>query len=232
MVVAIGCYQPTPRTGAPCGPGDECPTGLTCLGGFCLAGEQRDAEIDAVDDAAIDAFLVDAAPDAAVINGCADFQREGFIDETMYPTIAACAATWLGAKNLRAAKTNTPCGDDLGACMAPADACSPGWHMCGLAGQPSELSNRATSAACAGLIGAFVAAMSHCTPPGSACDYTLPFQCAASTGCSEAVCCGTQCRTDAGCPTGVYAMTLIAGSTSNGCGAMDASFVSGVLCCK
>src|SRR5215470_16973413 len=32
--VVAGCYQPSPKAGAPCDPG-ECPSGQTCVGGFC-----------------------------------------------------------------------------------------------------------------------------------------------------------------------------------------------------
>jgi len=35
-LVASGCYQPTPPAGAPCGENDVCPSGLMCIGGFCV----------------------------------------------------------------------------------------------------------------------------------------------------------------------------------------------------
>ncbi|HEY5923690.1 MAG TPA: hypothetical protein VIV11_18540 [Kofleriaceae bacterium] len=34
---ALGaCFSPTPQAGAPCGPGDACPSGLMCIDGFCV----------------------------------------------------------------------------------------------------------------------------------------------------------------------------------------------------
>lgn len=38
VVVASGCFAPQPSAGAPCGPGDRCPTGLSCIEGRCVTG--------------------------------------------------------------------------------------------------------------------------------------------------------------------------------------------------
>ncbi len=54
-----GCFDPTPKAGAPCGPGDVCPSGLMCVEGTCT----RDP-LPA--DGSTDAVLVDAAFDAAI----------------------------------------------------------------------------------------------------------------------------------------------------------------------
>jgi hypothetical protein len=37
-VASTACFHPDPVAGAPCGPGDVCPTGLTCIDGFCGGG--------------------------------------------------------------------------------------------------------------------------------------------------------------------------------------------------
>src|SRR5262245_32454074 len=67
--------------------------------------------------------------DPAVV-GCADGQREAFVDVGSHPRIAGCIASWDGAKSLRASQTGARCGDDQGPCAAPADACAPGWRIC------------------------------------------------------------------------------------------------------
>jgi hypothetical protein len=45
-VAATSCYRPDVPTGAPCGAGDVCPSGLSCRGGLCL-GPGDDLPIDA-----------------------------------------------------------------------------------------------------------------------------------------------------------------------------------------
>lgn len=54
LLVAAGCYSPTPQSGAPCGEGRVCPDGLRCVGdpGTC---ERTDFTDDAAVDVAIDA---------------------------------------------------------------------------------------------------------------------------------------------------------------------------------
>lgn len=235
LLIAAGCYQPTPTLDAPCGPNGECPSGLSCRAGVCgTAGTTfDDAPIQQQDGAPPDtAPLIDAAPDAMNLSGCADGEREGFPSLSTHPTIAACGATWANTADLRAARTSNFCGDDLGTCAAPVDACAPGWHVCLTAGDPTELANRATEAECAdagGKVGAvYVAAMSHCT---TVCTYDLPLGCAANMDCSEPVCCGEGCRTNQGCLAAVYTSTPIISNNLNGCGDLLGSSVTGVLCC-
>lgn len=44
----VACYSPSPTPGAPCGPGDVCPSGLECRVGICvLPGGSADAAVDA-----------------------------------------------------------------------------------------------------------------------------------------------------------------------------------------
>ena len=100
--------------------------------------------------------------------GCADGQREGFANLERFPNVAGCLARWEGKKNLREVPSKKACGDDMkGKCKAPADACAPGWHLCGFGGSNQDLAERVTGKECrteAGP-GKFVAAMSHLQEP-------------------------------------------------------------------
>jgi hypothetical protein len=175
--------------------------------------------------------------------GCSDGTREGFVDLVTYPTIAGCAASWTGPLSLRATATGAACGDSSTGpgvpCAAPADACAPGWRMCGDTGDPSDLSSRLTAAQCdADAVGTFVAAMSHCTtyvPTASPeCTYAPPYGCSAPD-CPEAVCCGTACNTNNSCKDGVFVAGTKIRSTVDGqpgCAQIPPGTVTGVLCCK
>lgn len=234
ILVIAGCYQPSPPANAPCGPGNACPTGQMCIAGVCRTEvPEDDAPVAPSDTTTPDMpGPVDAMPDAPNLSGCADGEREAFPSLTSHPTIAGCAATWTGSANLRADTTNAACGDDLGTCAAPADACAPGWHICGLDGQPTELSNRASQDECAeagGATDAFVMAMTHCT---TVCTYDLPLGCPAAGDCGEPVCCGAGCRTNQGCLTAVYPVTAIVSDNIAGCGNLPSAIVTGVLCCQ
>lgn len=64
-VVLTACYRATPSAGAPCGPGDACPTGQECRAGFCFAIDTpADAEL-IVDDVGGEPDAVSLMPDAA-----------------------------------------------------------------------------------------------------------------------------------------------------------------------
>ena len=235
FLLLVGCYRPEPPAGARCA-GDRCPSGLTCRDGICVDDDTPlvDARI------VIDARLVDAStPDALDLVGCADGAREGFTTIAMFPNVAGCAASWNAAVSMRATATAQPCGDDIQLCATPADACSPGWHICGANGQPAELTTRMTEAECASAGDAtianarFAAALSHCSSyDGAICGYDVPRGCALDGACAEPVCCGAGCRNDAGCTSGAFAMQGIAGSLTNGCASMLAAEVTGVLCCR
>jgi hypothetical protein len=136
--------------------------------------------------------------DALGAVGCADDQREGFVDRQRFPTIAGCAATWTGQRNLRAPRADVPCGDDLGACVTPVDACAIGWHICADQGDPIDLTSRATVDECddaGGVTGSFVGAAGHCSgcmnmcQAGEAeCVYGVPIPCLTTFGpCAEPV---------------------------------------------
>ena len=235
-LVVSGCYHPDPAPGAPCAVDSKlCPTGLVCRGGLCVdPATPFDAAIDARGDARVDARPLDAAPDALDDSiGCIDGSREAFTDRAMFPTIAGCAASWSGNKDLRSAKTGAGCGGAID-CAAPADACAANWHVCATSGDPVDLTARASAAAChtAGT-GTFVAATSHCTSYASTCDYSPPYACIASGTCSEPVCCGTTCYSNQGCTGGAYPApdTWISTGDLNGCGALPGGTVTGVMCC-
>ena len=139
---------------------------------------------------------------------------------------------------MRAAKSGTACGDDLDQkCDQPADACADGWSICGIDGSPKQISDRADADAClsAGGLGsgAYAAGLSHCTDPLVFCVYNEPYPCTPTGDCSEAVCCGPDCSNMIGCPDGVYSgATRVAANSIEGCGALGADTITGVLCCK
>jgi hypothetical protein len=186
-------------------------------------------------DPLIDAVF--AVADSSSPAGCADGTREAFTDLVAFPTIAGCAATWNGLADLRAPATGSVCGNDGASCIRAADACATGWHICGDAGDPSELASRVTAAQCGAVVGAFAVAMQHCSMRVP-CGYTTPYGCVATVqDCAEPVCCGTQCATGNACKDGVFVgATTVAGLIANGsgntCGALDSSHATGVLCCR
>lgn len=171
--------------------------------------------------------------------GCADGQREGFADIANHPRIAGCLASWEGVKSLRD-KSKTPpakpCGDDGEVCEAPADACAPGWHICGMDGKNRDLQTHTTWKNCneAAGPGKFVAAMSHCQveelcPPPPTVDTVFP--CSESDICSEPVCCGNDCQMGQ-CRDAVWrGRTRISRGKQEGCGSVTSERNGGILCC-
>ncbi|MDB4982405.1 MAG: Type fimbrial biosis protein PilY1, partial [Myxococcales bacterium] len=72
------------------------------------------------------------------IHGCSDGSREGFLDTTKYPSVAACSGAWdepgLSSTASRVPKCNRHAGNDGerptgGGCSA-ADLCAVGWRVC------------------------------------------------------------------------------------------------------
>jgi hypothetical protein len=179
--------------------------------------------------------ITQGVPGDPAIVGCADGQREAFVDAAKFPKVAGCIGEWPDLANLRAAPTGGTCGDDLGPCAVPADACASGWHVCGASGQIAEVAAIGGPECEQAGGGKFVAAISHCATQ-SGCNYadasTGSYQCFEKGWCSEAVCCGTGCGVGV-CPSGVWVdQTRIAKGTDQGCGAMRASRARGILCCK
>ena len=182
---------------------------------------------------------------AANLVGCADGERDAFIDRARFPTVAGCAASWPGTPSLRDARDpSRPCGDDGAACVAPADACAVGWHICGDTGDPTDLTLRVTNADCMGAgdagSGSFVAAMGHCVSCNLPCDMleadcvysAAPLECYPTRmSCSEPVCCGPACESSNLCRAGVFPSNTRIGTMLSVCGALAANQQTGVMCC-
>jgi hypothetical protein len=173
--------------------------------------------------------------DPAVV-GCADGQREAFIDAAAFPRIAGCLGAWDGLKSLRAPATRTACGDDIGACGAPADICAAGWRVCGGSGRIADLTQVSADQCEKAGGGRFSAAISHCETQ-SGCDYdkraTGDYECFKSGWCSESVCCGADCGQFGSCRDGVWpGKTHIAQGVDQGCGATSSRRAGGLLCCR
>jgi hypothetical protein len=70
--------------------------------------------------------------------GCSDGTREGYLDTTMYPTIAACAGAWdtpgLDSTDARTPQCGRQGGNDGnkpdGHGCSVVDLCEAGWHVC------------------------------------------------------------------------------------------------------
>jgi hypothetical protein len=159
-------------------------------------------------------------------SGCSDGTRESFKDTAQFPTIAGCGAAW-GETSMRAPATGVACGNDLGTCSAPADACATGWHVCGAPPYgPQDISGRISVDGCLGQPGEFAAALGDQT-----CDPCTP-----STPGAGAACCGSACiQQNGSCiyPSQTAWFGVIGGHT-NLCGdiiAMDPAS-RGALCCK
>lgn len=173
---------------------------------------------------------------APAIAGCADGTREAFHDTATFPNIAGCMASWSGSLSLRAAATSRACGDAT-SCGAPADACAPGWHLCGADGSVAEV-RQVTAQQCASAgAGRFSAAISHCLTQSHDCasdaQPNANYQCFSEGFCAEPVCCGEHCGEFGLCRDGVWpGQTHIPVGQDQGCGNMSSQRAGGVLCCK
>jgi hypothetical protein len=168
--------------------------------------------------------------------GCADGQREAFVDPSAFPRIAGCLGSWDGLASLRAPATGRACGDDLDACGAPADLCAPGWRVCGAGGRIADLTQVSADECERAGGGRFSAAISHCETQ-SGCTYDRrpngDYDCFKSGWCSESVCCGGDCGQFGSCTDGVWPhKTHIAQGTDQGCGATSSRRAGGLLCCR
>jgi hypothetical protein len=140
---------------------------------------------------------------------------------------------------MRMGRTGGTCGDDLGPCDSPADACAPGWHVCCASGAVADLKARVTAQQCNSGAGAgrFYAGISHCSSlPTSACVYDpsvgAVYPCGEKGYCSESVCCGTACLPQS-CSDGVWSGATRGAydDMSAGCAATTGTN-AGVLCCR
>lgn len=81
-------------------------------------------------------FSVDHVKAVDLSAGCADGEREGFVDTPSYPAIAACSGAWdvPGVAPVAAAMCGRLAGDDgmnvLGEGCNVEDLCADGWHVC------------------------------------------------------------------------------------------------------
>jgi len=170
------------------------------------------------------------------IAGCADGQREAFADLEKFPRVAGCMAKWKDAKSLRDKPTGKACGDDGEECGVPADACAPGWHVCGSEGKAEDLKTRVTQKECdAAGPGRFNAAMSHSPTdeidPCPRITKNTDLPCVQAGIGAEPICCGNDCQTGK-CKDAVWkGKTRISRGTTEGCGAMTSERNGGVLCC-
>ncbi len=188
------------------------------------------------DEAGVAFAISQGEPGAPAVVGCADGQREAFVDQAAHPNVAGCIGEWTERASLRAPATGAACGDDLGGCGAPADICAPGWHLCGYDGRIAEVAAIGASACEQAGGGRFVAAISHCESQDG-CEVADPatgtYACFESGWCSEPVCCGSDCGEFGVCRDGVWpGQTHIPLGTDQGCGSIGSSRARGVLCCR
>jgi len=189
-----------------------------------------------IDDNGNPVAITNGPPGLPVNVGCSDGQREGLVDDSVYPNMAGCLGTWTGAVSLRGTQTSTACGDDLGTCPEAVDLCAPGWHVCGTSGLVAEVSQLSATECDNAGGGRYVTAISHCLTQ-SGCQYdtssTAVYDCWASGWCSEPVCCGQTCTGLGACPSGVWPNdTNIPVGTDQGCAAITSRRAGGVLCCR
>jgi len=158
--------------------------------------------------------------------GCSDGTREAFADSKTFPTIAGCAATWPAA-SMRAVRQIGSCGNSLGGCRVPVDACAAGWHVCGDAPSgPADMTSRVTEQACNSEKGRFAAALGD-----HSCN-----DCGSGDG-HGAVCCGDGCVMQKGSclwPSRTGWFGIVNGFSNYCASAVNpiASQNIGVLCCK
>ena len=182
-------------------------------------------------------------PGPPAVVGCSDGTCDALC---ALPDVRGCAATWLGAKDLRAAATGRGCGASE-PCEAPADACGPGWTVClghagGLGPDALAFAKAVTAEECAGAgTGAFLAAMSHAPAAATSCpavpNRTADNGCAHSGYGSEPLCCGAPCGVPS-CSNALWdgaTRALFGRSSGRGsCAAVTigARVPQGVLCCR
>jgi hypothetical protein len=226
--------------GSPGGPPPGDGTGGAGYGGAAYGGAgYGGVTVEVITDDQGQEYRVQQGPkgDPAVV-GCADGQREAFVDGRTFPNIAGCLASWDGKQSLRARSTAAvaACGDDAGSCPTPGDACAPGWRVCGANGKVTDLM-QVTGEQCEQAGGGrFSAAISHCTAQ-SGCQYDknpgATYPCFDDGWCSEPVCCGNDCGDFGACTDGVWqAQTHIPVGTDQGCNKASSARAGGILCCR
>ncbi len=192
-----------------------------------------DAEVALFDDDGTFVVVENGPAGEPEVQGCADGQREGLIDAAQYPEIAGCLGTWPGARSLREPRAGGACGDDLGACTAPADLCAPGWRICGATGEIADVSRLSAQACREAGAATYVAALSHCATDADCVYDPVTYPCLDAGWCSEAVCCGAACTGLGSCPDGIWpGETHIVTHTGAACGQAESRRTGGVMCCR
>jgi hypothetical protein len=222
--------KPACSTNADCAPYQASLPTLRCAAAACFNG--RTPGIFACNDnpgrlhSSYDVTSCCGGGDAGPVSdiGCSDGTREGFVDRTMFPTLAGCGALW-PESSMRSPKDGVPCGNSLGTCAVPADACAAGWHVCATPPYgPADVSSKITAAECAAQPGEFAMAVGdqRCEP----CDITG----------DGAACCGMICVQQNGSCVfpGETAWFGVIDGHDNRCSDIVASYLGfqGVLCCR
>jgi len=176
------------------------------------------------------------APGDPRVIGCADGAREAFLDLARFPNIAGCLADWPGQQSLRTNPTGRACGDEFGPCTTPADACAPGWRVCGAGGAVADLRQVSAEDCSSAGGGRYAAAISHCQSQSGCGVDPSPgaiYACYPTGWCSEPVCCGRDCGEFGICRGGVWPdQTHIPFGQDQGCGNTGSHRAGGVLCCR
>ncbi|MCH9687364.1 MAG: hypothetical protein K0V04_38375, partial [Deltaproteobacteria bacterium] len=116
----------------------------------------------------------DPGPDSGLMPvslGCADGQREGFVDPVHHPGIAACAGGWTepGLVPVPPPTCQRLGGDDTvnpgGAGCSAADLCAEGWHVCETAIEVAARTNQG----CADMVAPGFFAIAQSGPGNAQC---------------------------------------------------------------
>jgi hypothetical protein len=164
-----------------------------------------------------------------MVAGCSDGTREGFAKtgstkcDFTYKDIAGCQAVWSPAMSLRTTETGVACGNSIGACKVPADACAPGWHICMGKGYPGDIKTRITRQQCMSADSGTNAFMAASDAQGN-----VPLGCACWGSCGPA-CCGLGCSVCNYC-SGIWPADTP--MISANCSSVASAGTNGVLCCK
>jgi hypothetical protein len=182
-------------------------------------------------------YAVDQGPPGPpAMIGCADGRREGLLDLSRFPAIAACIGSWTSTVSLRDPPSGVPCGNDLGPCNTPADVCAAGWTICASSGDVAELTSRLTASECDSAGGyRYTAAVSHCAQAQANTCPKMPGTsnpCWGDRWCGEPVCCGAACSRMNVCKNGVYLMDTHVAYLHKGCATVPPQASGGVLCCQ
>jgi hypothetical protein len=152
--------------------------------------------------------VTDEAPPTDV--GCADEEREGFLDPATWPDIAACAGAWSvgGVISEQLLPTCARGGGDDGIILdgrgcSASDLCAEGWHICATSAEVAAKSPTGCNGAAPGIAAFFATRQS-----GTGCA-----QCATGTLT------GGNCNNPASCTSGCASNVFLSNDVF-GCGTM------------